>query len=112
MIEPTMDRLLKLQVAIKEQAETLPEYSVFGTKNDLANERQKVELIAWCIENFDNKDILNAKAEELERKMDKSIDDDLLYDRFCDQLTLIDFVVGNSNEYYLTYFDEDDEVLE
>jgi len=112
MIKPTMERLLKLQEAIVEQAETLPEYSYFGTKNDLEGEQENVKLIAWCIENFEDKDAIKNKVDELERTVDKYYDNDLLYDRYNTLLSIMDFVVGNNDEYYTLYYDEKDEVVE
>ena len=112
MIKPTMERLLKLQASIVEQAERLPEYSAFGDKNDLEGERMNVELIQWIIDNFENKDKLREKKEEYEEFQSKNSYDDVLYDRYDTFLFILDFALGESDEYYTLYYDEEDEVLE
>lgn len=109
MIKATMERLLKLQGAIIEQADRLPEYSMFGDKNDLEGEQIKVELIQWVIDNFENKDKLQKKRDKFESIQSKNYQDDVLYNRYDDLLFILDFTLGEDDEFYTTYFEEEDE---
>lgn len=107
MIKPTIERLLKLQGVIIEQAESLPAVNFFGDKNDIIGEAEKVVLIEWIIENIEDKEILNHKRESIEKKQKAGISD-MLYQRYDNQLYILDFALGEDETFYLDYFEEDE----
>ncbi|MHA1285791.1 MAG: hypothetical protein ACTSPB_00180 [Candidatus Thorarchaeota archaeon] len=94
MAKATKEEMLKLANAFEEQADMLPEESIFGDVNDLEGMRKSAVKCREVAEKLDDKEWLEYERALLVKVLDEFADDDILYDRYGTQLGVIDFALG------------------
>ena len=104
-IKLTKELMLKLAKRLREEADELPEYSMFGTKNDLEGMRKAADLAEWCVENFEEK-ILKQKVEDLLETLDEVADNDDMYERYSRFVSVVEFALGKDNTIYYDYLED------
>jgi len=94
MDKATREEMLKLASAFEEQADTLPEESIFGDANDLVAMRKSAVLCREVADRIDNKMWLENKKKHILQLLEEFSYDDNLYERYSGQLDVIDFALG------------------
>ena len=107
MIEATVERLEKLKQAIEEQAERLPEKNFFNEENDIDGMYFLAKMVQWVINNFDEKEAIQFKVKELEEKYENTTRTKVM-DRLDSQLTMLDFVTGEDDTFYMDYMGDEE----
>jgi len=94
MAKATKKEMLKLASAFEEQASTLPEESIFGDVNDLEGMRQSAVLCRQVAMNLGDVEWLESKRAFFVRLIEANQDDEFLYDRYEEKMSIIEFALG------------------
>jgi len=76
--------------------------------NDIVGMHFLAKMVQWAIDNFDDKEVIQFKIEELKERQNNSKQTKVI-DRLDSQLAMLDFVTGVDDTFYRDYTDGDEE---